>query len=154
MFILALFLTVDAGVENGLEFEDVDAAATSALENASMHVNNITLEFNNTILDNSLKPFIQISLKYTMEVFRIGTVLAMDVYEEYPEYINPKTLMTLFILFLISPLIIPFVKLIIIIVILCNEWRLSRKEKRKKQRKDDSHNTIKKEAQQPNGKIE
>jgi hypothetical protein len=55
-------------------------------------------------------------------------------------------------LVLVAPLIIPFVKLLIIFGILLNEWRLLRKEKKKKRRKELDANRAKKEAQEPNGK--
>jgi len=134
-------------MEGGVEFEKLETSTNGAIDNASMSVNNITIKFENPVLNNSLAPFIKISIKYTMEMFRIGIRLALDVYEAFPEYINPQVLMTLFILFLISPLIIPLVKLLIIIGILLNEFRLKRKESRAKKKGKKIHDTIKKEAQ-------
>ena len=152
MMILCVFLTIGVGMEKGVEFERLETATNQAIDNASMSVNNITINFENPVINNSLTPFIKISIKYTMEMFRIGIRLALDVYEAYPEYINPEVLMTLFILFLVAPLIIPAVKLLIIIGILLNELRLKRKESKAKKKGKKIHNTIKKEAQQTNGK--
>ena len=147
MMVLCVFLTIGVGMEGGVEFEKLETATNGAIDNASMSVNNITIKFENPVLNNSLAPFIKISIKYTMEMFRIGIRLALDVYEAFPEYINPQVLMTLFILFLISPFIIPLVKLLIIIGILLNEFRLKRKESRAKKKGKKIHDTIKKEAQ-------
>ena len=137
LMILTLLLAVQQGVKNGAEFEALKSAYIGAVENVSNHVSNVSVVFENPILNRSIAPFIKISLKYTTEMFKIGTGLALDLYEAYPQYINPEFLIWLFIISLCAPLIIPVVKLIIIAFLLIKEFFDSRKEKRLEGGKND-----------------
>ena len=137
IMVLCMLLIVEQGVDVGQSPENMKVLVTNVIENASININNIEWNFENEIFNNSLAPYISVSLNYMMDMFRISVGLAMDLHEAFPQYINPRVLIYLITAYLLSSLIVPIFTIMIIIFLFIKEFFDNRKEKKSKGGQND-----------------
>jgi hypothetical protein len=127
------------GVQGGLEKEK----AIGLIEG----IGDMEIQVNST---HPIVEVVQLTAGYAIDVIPVISLVAFEFGYENLDKFNPEVILWLLVLSLAAPLIMPLVKLLIILGIFINEGRIKLKERRLKKK---NHNTIKKEAQQPNGNV-
>jgi len=138
ILVLVSIVAVNAGSDMTLTLESLDSLTQKEYVNVTADSGPIV-----KVVGATIDYIIYISI----EVAKAGVVFGTENL-----HMAPQTIIYLIMLALLTPLIIPAVKLLIIIIILLNEWRIQMKEKRMK--KKEIHNTNQKGGHMNNGKIE
>jgi hypothetical protein len=142
IFVLTMLIMVQNGVPKEKALESINI-----LNEMELHFEPIT---NTTSGVNPIIDVVYLTANYALDVIPVVALAAFEFGYSMLDHFNAKAIMYLLILSLAAPLIMPLVKLLIILGIFINEGRIKLKERRLKKK---NHNTIKKEAQQPNGNV-